>query len=60
MPRIEIRHLDDKTLQKLDEQRHKYGNKSRADYIKFLIELDSIANIAAAKDSGQCTPLCIA
>lgn len=46
MARIDIRDLDDETLQQLDEQCKKYGISSRADYIRLLIQLDIMTNIA--------------
>lgn len=45
MPRIDIRDLDDETLQQLDEQCKKYGINSRADYIRLLIKMDILTNI---------------
>jgi len=46
MPRIDIRDLDDETLHKLDEQCEKYGISSRSDYIRMLIKLDIMTDIA--------------
>lgn len=45
MARIDIRDLDDETLQQLDEQCKKYGINSRADYIRLLIKMDIMTNI---------------
>lgn len=45
MARIDIRDLDDETLRQLDEQRKKYGNLSRSDYIRLLINMDIMTNI---------------
>jgi len=45
MARIDIRNLDDETLEKLDEQCKKYGISNRADYIRLLINLDILTNI---------------
>jgi metal-responsive CopG/Arc/MetJ family transcriptional regulator len=45
MARIDIRDLDDETLQQLDEQSKKYGINSRADYIRLLIKMDILTNI---------------
>lgn len=44
--RIDIRNLDDETVKKLDEQRKKLGIGSRVDYIRMLIHLDIMTNIA--------------
>lgn len=45
MARIDIRDLDDETLQQLDKQCEKYGINSRADYIRLLIKMDIMTNI---------------
>ena len=45
MPRIDIRDIDEETLQQLDEQCKKYGINSRADYIRLLIKMDIMTNI---------------
>lgn len=45
MARIDIRDIDEDTLNKLDEQKKKYGLNSRSDYIKLLINLDILTNI---------------
>lgn len=45
MARIDIRDLDEETLQKLDKQCEKYGISSRSDYIRMLIKLDIMTNI---------------
>lgn len=45
MARIDIRDLDEETLQRLDEQCEKYGISSRSDYIRMLIKLDIMTNI---------------
>lgn len=45
MARIDIRDIDDETLQQLDEQCQKYGINSRSDYIRMLIKLDIMTNI---------------
>lgn len=45
MPRIDIRDLDEETLQQLDAQCKKYGINSRADYIRLLIKMDILTNI---------------
>jgi len=45
MARIDIRDLDEETLQQLDEQCKKYGISSRSDYIRMLIKLDIMTNI---------------
>lgn len=45
MARIDIRDLDDDTMQLLDEQCRKYGISSRADYIRLLIKLDVLTDI---------------
>lgn len=46
MARIDIRELDDETLKQLDGQCQKYGISSRSDYIRMLIKLDIMTNIA--------------
>lgn len=51
MPRIDIRDLDDETIQKLDNQCEKYGIKSRADYVRLLINLDILTNIIGRIDN---------
>lgn len=43
--RIDIRDLGEETLKKLDEQKNKYGMKSRTEYIKLLINLDILTNM---------------
>ena len=45
MTRIDIRDIDNETLQQLDEQCKKYGINSRADYIRLLIKKDIMTNI---------------
>ncbi|WHH60593.1 hypothetical protein [Petroclostridium sp. X23] len=45
MARIDIRDLDEETLQQLDEQCKKYSINSRSDYIRMLIKLDIMTNI---------------
>ena len=45
MARIDIRDIDNETLQQLDEQCKKYGINSRADYIRLLIKMDIMTNI---------------
>ena len=45
MPRIDIRDLDEKTMQQLDEQCQKYGFASRSEYIRMLIKLDILTDI---------------
>ena len=45
MARIDIRDIDNETLQQLDEQCKKYGINSRTDYIRLLIKMDIMTNI---------------
>lgn len=45
MARIDIRDIDNETLQQLDKQCKKYGINSRADYIRLLIKMDIMTNI---------------
>lgn len=45
MPRIDIRDIDEETLNQLDEQCKKYGISSRADYIRLLIKMDILTDI---------------
>ncbi len=45
MPRIDIRDLDEETLNQLDKQCQRYGINSRSDYIRMLIKLDIMTHI---------------
>jgi metal-responsive CopG/Arc/MetJ family transcriptional regulator len=45
MPRIDVRYIDQETLNLLDEQCKKYGISSRSDYLRLLIKMDILTNI---------------
>ena len=45
MARIDLRDIGEETLKKIDEQKEKYGLKTRTEYIKLLINLDILTNI---------------
>ncbi|WP_113675899.1 hypothetical protein [Vallitalea guaymasensis] len=45
MARIDIRDLDNETLDQIDKQCKMYDVKSRSDYIRLLINMDIMTNI---------------
>lgn len=45
MPRINVRDLTDEQIIKLDSQVIKLGLKSRSEYIRLIIELDSATGL---------------
>ena len=45
MPRLDIRDITEEQIRKLDAQTLKLGLKSRSDYIRLIIELDSATGL---------------
>ena len=47
MARIDVKGITDEQIKKLDSQVEKLGLKTRSEYIRLIIELDTATNIIA-------------
>jgi len=53
MPRIDVRDLTSEQISKLDAQVLKLGLKSRSEYIRLIIELDSATGLIERLKEGN-------